>query len=172
MRVYVEGKSQMIDRQYDKTDVILIVILSVYCIAFFLACLWYLSYQYPNLQKNGNINDTVLLQLCVVVGILGAITRGASRLFDDVGSGAFDPKRSLSIIMRPIEGGVMAIVAFFFFRSLLLVLEQGDAPINPWGFLSISIIAGMFSHRAADGMLERFGRLIRSPAPGNGTSGS
>lgn len=172
MRVYVEGKSQMIDRQYDKTHLILIVILSVYCIAFFVACLWYLSYQYPNLQENGNINDAVLLQLCVVVGILGAITRGASRLFDDVGSGAFDPKRSLSIIMRPIEGGVMAIVAFFLLRSLLLVLEQGDAPINPWGFLSISIIAGMFSHRAADGMLERFGRLIRSPAPGNGTSGS
>ncbi len=171
MRVYVEGKSQMIDRQYDKTDVILIVILSVYCIAFFLASLGYLSYEYPNLQENGNINDTVLLQLCVVIGILGAITRGASRLFDDVGSGAFDPKRSLSIIMRPIEGGAMAIVAFFFFRSLLLVLEQGDAPINPWGFLSISVMAGMFSHRAADGMLERLGRVIASPAPGNETSG-
>ena len=66
----------------------------------------------------------------------------------------------------------MAIVAFFFFRSLLLVLEQGDAPINPWGFLSISIITGMFSHRAADGMVERFGRLIAAPAPGNGPNGS
>jgi hypothetical protein len=172
MRIYVEGKSQMIDRQYDKTDVILIAILSVYCIAFFLASLGYLSLEYKNLQDNGNTNDPVLLQLCVVIGILGAITRGASRLFDDVGSGAFDPKRSLSIIMRPIEGGGMAIVAFFFFRSLLLVLEQGDAPINPWGFLSISVMAGMFSHRAADGMRERFGRLITSPPPGDGSSGS
>ncbi len=173
MRVYVEGKSQMIDRQYDKTDVILIVILSVYCIAFFLASLAYLSYEYPNLEQDvGSSTNPVLLQLCVVIGILGAITRGASSLFDDVGSGEFDPKRSLSIIMRPIEGGAMAIVAFFFFRSLLLVLEQGDAPINPWGFLSISVIAGMFSHRAADGMRERFGRLITSPAPNDGSSGS
>lgn len=164
----------MIDRQYDKTDVILIVILSVYCIAFFLASLGYLSYDYPNLQDDvtGNINDSVLLQLCVVIGILGAVTRGTSRLFDDVGSGTFDAKGSLSIIMRPIEGAAMVIVVFFFFRSLLLVLEQGDAPINPWGFLSISVMAGMFSHRAADGMRERFGRLITSPAPGNGPSGS
>ncbi len=162
----------MIDRQYDKTDVILIVILSVYCIAFFVATLAYLSYDYPNLQENGNINDPVLLQLCVAIAILGAVTRGASRLFDDVGSGAFDPKRSVSIIMRPIEGGVMAIVAFFFFRSFLLVLEQGDAPINPWGFLSLSAMAGLFSHRAADGLRERFGRLLTSPATGNGSNGS
>ncbi len=162
----------MIDRQYDKMDVILIVILSVYCIAFFLASLAYLFYEYPNLQDNGNINDPVLLQLCVVIGILGAITRGSSRLFDDVGAGIFDAKRSLSIIMRPIEGGVMAIVAFFFFRSLLLVLEQGDAPINPWGFLSLAAMAGLFSHHAADGMRERFGRLITSPAPSNGSNGS
>lgn len=171
MRVYVEGKSQAIERQYDKTDVILIVILSVYCVAFFLAALAYFFYEYPNLMDNGNINDSVLLQLCVVIGILGAITRGASRLFEDVGAGIFDPKRSLSIIMRPIEGGVMAIVMFFVFRSLLLVLEQGDAPINPWGFLALSGMAGMFSHRAADGLLERFGRLITSPAPTSGASG-
>ncbi len=167
MRVYVEGKSQMIDRQYDKTDVILIVILSIYCVAFFLASLAYLFYEYPNLQENGNINDSVLLQLCVVIGVLGAITRGSSRLFDDVGNGTFDAKKSLSIIMRPIEGGSMAILAFFVFRSLLLVLEQGDAAINPWGFLALSALAGIFSHRAADGLRERFGRLVTSPAPGN-----
>lgn len=171
MRVYVEGKSQAVERQYDKTDVILIVILSVYCVAFFLAALGYLFYEYPNLQENGNINDPVLLQLCVAIGVLGAITRGASRLFDDVGSGVFDPKRSLSIIMRPIEGGAIAILVFFVFRSLLLVLEQGDAPINPWGFLALSALAGMFSHRAADGLRERFGRLITSPAPVNGNNG-
>jgi len=171
MRVYVEGESQVVDRQYDRTDVILIVILTVYCIAVFLASLGYLLYEYPNLQDAGNINDSVLLQLCVVIGILGAITRGASRLFDDVGGGVFDPKRSLSIIMRPIEGGSMAIVVFFFFRSLLLVLEQGNAPINPWGFLAIAGMAGLFSHRAADGLRERFGRLITSPAPTGRTNG-
>ena len=171
MRVYVEGKSQVVDRQYEKTDVILIVVLTVYCIACFLAALGYLFYEYPNLQDNGNINDPVLLQLCVVIGILGAITRGVSRLFDDVGGGMFDPKRSLSIIMRPIEGGTMAIVVFFVFRSLLLVLEQGDAPINPWGFLALAALAGVFSHRAADGLRERFGRLITSPAPTGGANG-
>jgi len=160
----------MIDRPYDKTDVILIVILSIYCVAFFIASLGYLFYEYPNLQGDGNvINDPVLLQLCVVIGILGAITRGASRLFDDVGGGAFDAKRSLSIIMRPIEGGAMAIVVFFVFRSLLLVLGQGEAPINPWGFLALAGLAGMFSHRAADGLRERFGRLITSPAPAGGS---
>lgn len=168
MRVYVEGKSQMIDRQYDKTDLILIVILSVYCVAAFLAALAYLFYEYPNMQVNGNINESILLQLCVVIGILGAITRGASRLFDDVGGGTFDAKRSLSIIMRPIEGGSMALLVFFVFRSLLLVLEQGDAAINPWGFLALGGLAGMFSHRAADGLRERFGRLITSPSPAGG----
>ena len=171
MRVYVEGESQAVDRQYDRTDVILIVILTVYCVAAFLASLAYLLYDYPNLQDAGNINDSVLLQLCVIIGILGAITRGASRLFDDVGGGVFDPKRSLSIIMRPIEGGSMAIIVFFFFRSLLLVLEQGDAPINPWGFLALAGMAGLFSHRAADGLRERFGRLITSPAPTGGANG-
>ena len=60
------------------------------------------------------------------------------------------------------------ILVFFVFRSMLLVLEQGDAPINPWGFLALAVAAGMFSHRAADGLRERFGRLITSPAPSSG----
>jgi len=173
MRVYVDGPRQAVEvePQYDKTDIILIIVLSVYCIAFFFAALGYLFYHYPNLQENGNINDTVLLQLCVVLGILGALTRGASRLFDQVGGGVFGPKMSLSIIMRPIEGGTIAIVVFFFLRSLLLVLEQGDAAINPWGFLALAGMAGMFSHRAADGLLDRFTRMITSPAPTGGANG-
>lgn len=155
----------MVDRQYVKTDVILIVILSVYCVVFFLAALGYLLVEYPNLQQNGNINDSVLLRLTIVIGVLGAITRGASRLFDDVGSGIFDAKKSLSIVMRPIEGAAMAVVMFFVARSFLLVLEQGDAPVNPWGFLALGGMTGLFSHRAADGLRERFGRLVTSPAP-------
>ena len=161
----------MIDRQYAKTDVILIVIFSVYCVATFLAALGYLFVEYPNLQEAGNINDPVLLQLVAVIGVLGAITRGASRLFDDVGSGSFDVKKSLSIIMRPIEGAAIAVVFFFVFRSLLLVLVQGDAPVNPWGFLALGGLAGIFSHRAADGLRERFDRLVTSPAPTSGSEG-
>ena len=150
----------MIDRQYVKSDVILIVVLSVYCIALVVAAVGYLFVQYASLQEDGNVNDPVLLQLVVAVGVLGSIMRGASRLFDDVGSGAFDPRRSLSIIMRPIEGGALAVVTFFFFRSVLLVLEQGNAPVNPWGFLALAGLAGMFSHRAADGLRDRFGKLV------------
>lgn len=70
--------------------------------------------------------------------------------------------------VAPIEGCAMAIVVFFVFRSLLLVLGQGDAPINPWGFLALAGMAGMFSHRAADGLRERLGRFVTSPASVSG----
>ena len=78
MRVYVEGKSQVVGRQHGKTDAIIMVILTAYCIVFFRAALGYLLYEYPNLLDNGNIRDPLLLQLWVVIGILGAITGGAS----------------------------------------------------------------------------------------------
>ncbi|MFQ5743972.1 MAG: hypothetical protein ACE5HV_10340 [Acidobacteriota bacterium] len=142
----------MIDKQYVKSEVILIVILSAYCVALVIGALGYLFLEYANLQPSGGLNDSVLLRLVVAVGILGSIMRGASNLFDDVGRGRFDPRWSLSIIMRPVEGAALAVVTFFFFRSILLVLGLGTSTVNPMGFLAIAGLAGMFSHKAADGL--------------------
>lgn len=151
----------MIDRQYVKSEVILIVALSIYCVALVVGALGYLFFEYGNLMTGEEaINDPVLLRLIVAVGVLGSVLRGASSLFEDVGKGRFDPRWSLSIIMRPVEGAAMAVVSFFIFRSLLLVLQQGDAAVNPWGFLAIGALAGMFSHQAADGLRERFVKLV------------
>lgn len=164
----------MIDKQYVKSDVILIVILSVYCVALVIAALGFLFYDYPNLETaDGAVDDTVLLRLVVAVGVVGSVLRGASRLYDDVASGLFDPRRSLSVLMRPVEGAAISVVFFFILRTTLLVLQRGDGPINPWGFLALAAVVGMFSHGLADGLQERFGRLVTTEVTrGNGGGGT
>ena len=58
-------------------------------------------------------------------------------------------------------------ISFFVFRSILLVLSFGASQVNPFGFLAIAGMAGMFSHNAADGLRERFGRLVSGPGGGD-----
>ena len=97
----------MIDRQYEKSEVILIGVLSIYCFALVIAALGYVFFEYANLQSGtgNNVNDAILLRLVVAVGVVGSLMRGASNLFDEVGRGTFDPRTSLSIVMRPLKAG-------------------------------------------------------------------
>lgn len=161
----------MIDRQYEKSEVILIGILTIYCVALVVGMVAYVFYEYDMLMgADGVLNDSVLLHLVVAVGVLASVMRGASSLFDDVGRGTFDPRWALSVLMRPVEGAALAVVTYFFCRSLLLVLGLNVGGVNPWGFLTIAGIAGMFSHKAGDGLRERFGRLFTDPPANGGTA--
>ncbi len=160
----------MIDRQYEKSEVILIGLLTIYCVALVVGMVAYVFYEYDMLMGEDGLNDAVLLHLVVAVGVLASVMRGASSLFEDVGKGTFDPRWSLSVLMRPVEGAALAVVVYFFCRSLLLVLGLEVGEVNPWGFLTIAGIAGMFSHKAGDGLRERFGRLFTDPPPTGGAA--
>ena len=80
------------------------------------------------------------------------------------------PKSEWSIVGPGFDGAALAVVIYFLCRSLLLVLGLEVGEVNPWGFLAIAGIAGMFSHKAGDGLRERFGRLFTDPPANGGTA--
>lgn len=150
----------MVDRQYEKSEVILIVILSVYCVALTFGALAYIFVEYDRLYGQDGLDEAVLFHLVCAVGVLASLMRGASFLYDEVGRGTFDPRSALSVLMRPVEGAALSVVAYFFFRSLLLLLGLEFTEINPWGFLTVAAVAGLFSHRMGDALRDRFSKLF------------
>ena len=71
----------MIDRQYEKSEVILIGILTIYCVALVVGMVAYVFYEYDMLMgEDGVLNDAVLLHLVVAVGVLASAVPRASSM--------------------------------------------------------------------------------------------
>ncbi len=113
-------------------------------------------------QAPGNVDDHTLVRFVIYFGVLGSLLRGVGEFFNDVGNRRFDPAWSLSYLMRPFEGAGMALVIFLAVRGGVGFLSEGEAPHNALGYLFIAALAGMFSHRAVDGLRKRFDQFFSS----------
>lgn len=135
-----------------KRDVLLIVFLGIYCLSVAGFAMSYFLVMYDGLAPQIGSSESTLMKLIVAVGVIAGVTRGAAELVSDVGDAKFKRtvRRSLSYLMRPVEGGAMAIIAYFVFRGGLLVFQQGWPTINPWGFFAMAGLAGLLAPRLVD----------------------
>jgi len=135
-----------------KRNVFLIVFLGVYCLSVAGFAMYYFLVAYDNLNPQIGNSESTLMKLIVAVGVIAGVTRGAAELVSDVGDAKFKRtvRRSLAYLLRPVEGGAMAIIAYFVFRGGLLVFQQGWPTINPWGFFAMAGLAGLLAPRVVD----------------------
>ncbi len=108
----------------------------------------------------GASQENLLLRLVLALGVIGSSLRGVGELFNDVGNRRFDAAWSLSYLMRPLEGAGMALVIYLAVRGGMHLLSTDQAPKNALGYLFVAALAGMFSHRAVDGLRNRFDRFF------------
>ena len=145
------------DRHYVGPERLTIAFLSLYCLAVGIGAFTYLFLVYDDIidvNMNAPANSTVLLQMIVAVGVLGSVLRAVESLVSDVGRGSFFSRWSLSILMRPLEGAIMAVIVFFAVSWFLS--HEG----NSFGFMAIAGVAGMFSHNVAAGLTDSIRRLV------------
>jgi len=159
------------DRHYARSERATICVLTLYCVAAGIIAFTYLFVCFSalggasELRQQGT-DSLTLLQLVVIVGVLGAVLRGVESLVTDVGRGSFFSRWSLAILMRPLEGAIVAAVVYFAFAWLLGGL------INSFGFLAIAGVSGMFSHNAAGCLRNTCGRLVGASRGGQSQNGA
>jgi hypothetical protein len=136
-----------------------VVGLSLYCGAAVIFPIYYLFVSFDRLFGALSPSAQNIFSGMVLMGVLGSALRGLSRLFTDVGHGRYQPSWSLSILMRPLEGAGIALVSYLAITAGIILVEQGRPTPNASGYLFVGILSGMFSHRAADALRDRFDAL-------------
>jgi hypothetical protein len=156
----MKGKAVDTDKNAPKrfrfSELIQITLISLYCAALIIGPILYLRKNISSLFPSDIIDELHILELTILMGIMGSALRGISRLFTDTGKGDYQPSWNLSILMRPLEGAGIALVAYLAIRAGILLVEQGTPRLNPIGLLFVGVLSGMFSHRAADNLRDRF----------------
>ena len=147
----------------DASKRIQIASLALYCAAAILGPIYFLFVSFDQLFPDGppdaRRTSQHVFAATVLMGVLGSALRGMSRLFSDVGHGEYKPSWSLSILMRPLEGAGIALVSYLALGAGIILLQQNSPTPNPSGYLFVGILSGMFSHRAADALRDRFDAL-------------
>jgi len=141
------------------SELIQITLISLYCAALIIGPILYLRINISSLFTSETVDELHILELTLLMGVMGSALRGISRLFTDIGRRDYQPSWNLSILMRPLEGAGVALVAYLAIRAGILLVEHGTPKLNPIGLLFIGVLSGMFSHRAADALRDRFDSL-------------
>lgn len=150
-----------------------VLFLSLYCISAISIPVYFFVAWYDKLFP-GEENDAegiYLIGTMILMGILGSALRGMSSLFNSVGKREYDSSWSLSILLRPFEGAGIALVSYFALTAGIIVFQQDAPNPNTAGFLFLGVLSGMFSHRAADALKNRFDQFWGQPDKDNSGDG-
>jgi hypothetical protein len=146
-----------------RSEGVQIALIALYCGALIVVPVWLVIYYYAAVFDAKKPNEAVLLGLVVAMGVLGSALRGIATLFNDVGRKKYDSSWNLSLLMRPLEGAGMALILYLAIRGGVALLTQQHATPSGPGFLFVGALAGMFSHRAVDGLRDRFDEFLKPP---------
>lgn len=122
--------------------------------------------------------DQGLLLLALLAGILGSLIHATQSFAGFVGNRELKRSWAFWYFMRPLVGGILGLVFYAVVRGGLL---SGQVVVNPYGVIALGALAGWFSKKATEKLMEVFDALfpttvkqldpLTSPAQGKGPGG-
>ena len=94
-----------------------------------------------------------IVTIVFLFGVLGACLHAMQSLATYVGNRSFVSSWTVWYILRPIVGGVLAVLAYVVFRGGFLS-QMASLALNPYAFAALGGLSGMFSKRVIDKMAE------------------
>lgn len=153
-------------KTYSHADIGVITVLSLYCAALVLLPVYIVRENLDAVFAKAPATEFPLFILVVSLGVLGSSLRSVAELIVDVGTRKFDRSWALGVLIRPFEGAGMALVVYITMRAGIGFLDRGASDPSPLGFLAMAALSGMFAHKAAKGLAERFERFMaKSESP-------
>jgi hypothetical protein len=91
--------------------------------------------------------DGSLLLLAALVGALASLAEVSFRFATNAGRDELSSRWTWSYVLRPMQGAVLAVAAYFTLRAGL-VGSSSTGPLNPYGIASLAALVGLFTRQA------------------------
>lgn len=91
--------------------------------------------------------DGALLVLTALVGALTSLAEVSFRFATNAGRDELSSRWTWSYVLRPMQGAVLAVGAYFVLRAGL-VGSSGSGPLNPYGIAAMAALVGLFTRQA------------------------
>jgi hypothetical protein len=106
--------------------------------------------------------DVVLIVMVIIAGALGAMVGVTRRFLYFAGRDELTRRDEWSYILRPLQGPLLALIAYFTLRGGYLGQDQ-STPINPYGVAALSALVGLFTRHAVSKLSDVFDTLFGTP---------
>lgn len=104
------------------------------------------NYSVHPFSKNKLPNNTTVLWLIIIIGVLGASIHGITSVSEYVGNNTFDSNWALWYYLRPFVGALLALLSYWFLRAGLFTIDLSTQDL--YGILAVAGLIGIFSKQA------------------------
>jgi len=111
-------------------------------------------------------DEVRLLLIVVLAGALGSMVHALRSLYDYVGHRELVRSWLLKYILLPFSGATLGLIFYAVIRSGFLSPQATVDQTNPFGFVALSGLVGMFSEQAVLKLKEVAETLLFRPKPG------
>jgi hypothetical protein len=108
--------------------------------------------------------ERVLFVLVALVGALGSIVHISRSFMDFVGNRRLRPSWTWWYLLSPLNGAALAVIVYLALRGGFLPTAPPGG-VNPFGFVAMAGLVGLFSKQATQKLDEVFTTLFRTDKP-------
>jgi hypothetical protein len=113
-------------------------------------------------QDDNRQDEQKLFFLVFVAGALGAFVHASRSFVDFKGNQRLRSSWTWWYILQPLTGASLAIVMYFVVRAGFFASTTGANALNPWGFVAVAAMVGLFTKQATNKLDELFSTMFRT----------
>jgi hypothetical protein len=112
--------------------------------------------------KRAGADEQHLFLLVVLAGALGSFVHVTRSFVDFIGNRRLRPSWTWWYILQPFTGSALAVVVYLVLRGGFFVGTSAGGILNPFGFVAVAALVGLFSKQATSKLDELFGTMFRT----------
>jgi hypothetical protein len=113
-------------------------------------------------QSDDRDDERLLFILVLLAGALGSFVHTTRSFVDFMGNRRLRQSWTWWYILQPFTGSALAMVMYFVIRGGFLASATGTEELNPWGFVAVAALVGLFSKQATNKLDELFSTMFKT----------
>lgn len=107
-------------------------------------------------------DERLLFFLVLLAGGLGSFVHTTRSFVDFLGNRRLRPSWAWWYVLQPFTGAALAMVMYLVVRGGFLASAPGATALNPWGFVAVAALVGLFSKQATNKLDELFTTMFKT----------
>ena len=112
--------------------------------------------------KRAGADEQHLFLLVVLAGALGSFVHVTRSFVDFIGNRTLRPSWTWWYVLQPFTGSALAVVVYLVIRGGFFVGTSAGGMLNPFGFVAVAALVGLFSKQATNKLDELFNTMFRT----------